>query len=246
MEYTVNINGIDVYAVYSEENINEIFIPLLRRLKHLYEEKHRRVLAFLAAPPGAGKSTLLSFLQYLSVNTDGLMPITTVGMDGFHHYQEYLLTHKIMRNGVEYSMVEEKGAPETFDLELLTDRIRKVASGEECGWPEYNRMTHNPREDAIAVAGDIVMLEGNYLLLDRPGWKNLKEYADLTISVTADSDMLRGRLIDRKINSGNTPEAAARFVDFSDMANVQTCLEESVDADINLELCRDGSYKGKS
>ena len=32
IEYTVNINGIDVNARYTEENINGIFIPLLQEL----------------------------------------------------------------------------------------------------------------------------------------------------------------------------------------------------------------------
>ena len=243
MQYKVNINGIDVDAIYSKENIDEIFIPMLERMKQLHQEHGRRILVFLAAPPGTGKSTLVSFLQYLSENTDGLEPVATIGMDGFHHYQDYLKSHQIIRDGKEYSMVQVKGAPETFDLDQFTERIKRVASGEKVGWPEYNRMTHNPKDNAIYVTGDIVLLEGNYLLLNRKGWKDLRNYADLTIKITAEPDMLRNRLIERKICSGSIYEDAAQFVDFSDMANVRVCLEESADADINLELCQDDSYK---
>ena len=28
-----------------------------------------------------------------------------------------------------------KGAPPTFDLEKLTERLKRVAAGENCGWP---------------------------------------------------------------------------------------------------------------
>ena len=57
MEYSANINGINVSAYYSDENVREVFIPLLEHLAALHEEKQSRILVMLAAPPGAGKST---------------------------------------------------------------------------------------------------------------------------------------------------------------------------------------------
>lgn len=229
--YETEINGIKSRVWFSGENISGLFLPLLRTLTRLRERKGGRVLAFLAAPPGAGKSTLSGFLKELSEKTEGCAPVTAIGMDGFHRYQDYLLTHTTVRGGEEIPMVKVKGAPETFDLDRLTERIRRVAAGEACGWPEYDRLLHNPREDAVRVEGDLVLLEGNYLLLDRPGWKDLKAYADYTIRLEADEDFLRQRLIGRRIRTGVDAEEAARFVDFSDMANVRTCLRESLDAD---------------
>ena len=64
--FSVQINGLEVNAVYSRESIEGIFLPLLRRLTKMQKEKCRRVLMLLAAPPGAGKSTLLSFLEKLA------------------------------------------------------------------------------------------------------------------------------------------------------------------------------------
>ena len=90
-----------------------------------------------------------------------------------------------MRDGIETAMVNVKGTPETFDLPLLIERIRTVASGEKCGWPEYDRLKHNPQEDAITVTGDIVLLEGNYLLLEDAGWCELKSFADYSIKIIA-------------------------------------------------------------
>lgn len=243
MKYDVVINGIEVNARYSEKSINEIFIPLLKKLKSIQEEKGERILVMLAAPPGAGKSTLLSFLKYLSENTEGLKPVTTIGMDGFHRYQDYLLTHTTVRDGEEILMVKIKGAPVTFDLDLLKERVKRVASGEECGWPEYDRMGHNPVEDAITVTGDIVLLEGNYLLLKDDGWNELKEYADLTIRIDADIDMLRGRLLERKISSGADRDSARDFVEKSDLYNARLCLDNSQKADIELRLLENDEYE---
>jgi len=242
MNYDVEINGLPVSAEYSEESINNIFIPLLKQLTEIKNEKGKRILVMLAAPPGAGKSTLSSFLQYLASNVPDVEPITVIGMDGFHRYQDYLLSHTIIRNGEETVMVNVKGAPETFDLELLLERVKKVSAGEECGWPIYDRLLHNPQEDAIFVSGDIVLLEGNYLLLEDEGWSELKEYADYTIKITAEEDILRNRLINRKIMTGKNREESEKFVDYSDMYNVRTCLDRSSKADLTIRLHEDNSY----
>ncbi len=174
------------------------------------------------------------------------MHVTTIGMDGFHRYQDYLISHNIERDGQKYKMVDVKGCPETFDLPKLIDRIRRVADGEVVGWPEYNRLTHNPKEEAIQVNGNLILLEGNYLLLNRPGWKDIKEFSDLTISIKGDENLLRERLIERKFRSCNDLEKAKAFVDLSDMYNVRTCLNESMKADIELEIMDDNSYKIRS
>lgn len=240
MVYEAQINGIKSSVRFSDENISELFLPLLGRLSRLREEKGRRILVFLAAPPGAGKSTLLSFLRYLAEKNEKCAPLTAIGMDGFHHYHEYLLTHTTVRGGETIPLVKVKGAPETFDLERLKERVRRVAAGEECGWPDYDRLLHDPRENAIMVKGDLIILEGNYLLLNRPGWRELRSCADYTVGLRADEDFLRERLIDRRIRTGVDPEEAARFVDYSDMENVRICLRESAEADLTWRVDESG------
>lgn len=240
--HDVTINGIDVAATYSDTAVNDVFLPILKKLADRQKSEGKRILVMLAAPPGAGKSTLLSFLDRLAREQEGLSPIQTIGMDGFHRRQEYLLSHSVLRDGKEVRMVDIKGAPVTFDLEQLTERVKKVAAGEKCGWPVYDRLLHNPMDNAVKVDGDIVLLEGNYLLLDEDGWRDLRDYADYTISVSAEEGLLRDRLIDRRIKTGVEREAAIRFVDFSDMPNVRTCLAKTGPADLELTVDRDGDY----
>lgn len=241
-EHRVMINGIVVSARYSDRAVREIFLPLLERLAALRRRKGRRILVMLAAPPGCGKTTLLSFLEKLAGDVPGIRKLQAVGMDGFHRRQEDLLSHFAERDGRRISLVEIKGAPMTFDLEKLTAAMKRVAAGEDCGWPAYDRMLHNPVEDAVRVTGDIILLEGNYLLLDAEGWRDLAGYADYTISVTAEEDLLRARLIDRKIKTGVAEKAAVRFVDFSDMQNVRLCLEKTMKADLTLRIDETGDY----
>ena len=269
MEFSAAINGIQGTVSYRDEDVQNIFIPLLRKWKTLHEQKDGRILVFLAAPPGTGKSTLLEFLRQLSRGevpaaglepdgnvghgTDGktvngglsqesLAPITTIGIDGFHHYQDYLDTHTTVRDGKTILMAKVKGAPETFDRDLLEKRIKAVAAGEDCSWPDYDRKIENPREDVFRIgqSSQIVVLEGNYLLLDMPGWRDLRKYADYTMKITADEAVLRERLLQRRVRTGTPLEAAERFVDYSDMANARLVLHHSGDADLVLESGRDG------
>ena len=242
MEYNVNINGIDVHASYSAESIDTIFKPLLHRLSDMRKTKSARLLVMLAAPPGAGKSTLVSFLECLAKNLIPEYKVQAIGMDGFHRRQEYLTEHTMAVDGAEVRMVDVKGCPETFDLDKLRVSIEGALAGTKKTWPAYDRHLHNPVEDAIKLDADILLLEGNYLLLDAPGWDKLSSIADYTIKISADSDMLRARLIDRKEKSGNSRKKAEQFVDFSDMRNVRLCLEHSKSADLELVLDSDNSY----
>ncbi len=241
--YRTMINGIPVTAQYSQRAVDSVFLPLLRHLTALQQQKGKRVLVLLAAPPGCGKTTLGYFLEKLSRERADLMPIQSIGMDGFHKRQEYLKSHFVQVNGRQVSLVEIKGAPVTFDLRRLTESIQRVAAGEKCGWPAYDRILHNPVENALQVDGNIVMLEGNYLLLDQDGWRDLSAYADCTISVTADEALLRSRLIDRKIKTGVEEEKAIHFVDFSDMPNVRLCLQHTMKAHFTLSIDSAGEYR---
>lgn len=243
IEHQVMINGIEVDARYSEQAVEEIFIPFLKKLTGMQQAAGRRILVMLAAPPGAGKSTLLSFLGRLAGVTEGVGRIQTIGMDGFHRRQEYLLSHDTVRDGKPIRMVEVKGAPETFDLEALTERVKRLASGENIGWPVYDRLLHNPVEDAVLVDGEIVILEGNYLLLDLDGWRGLRAFADYTVLVRAKESLLRARLVSRRVKTGVAEDEAARFVDFSDMPNVRLCLARSAPADLQLEIDESGEYR---
>lgn len=239
MRVTLMNCGRPVEAEFSDANIREIFLPLLRRLTALRRQKGCRALALLAAPPAAGKSTLAALLERLS-REEGLAPVTALSMDGFHFDRAYLRAHA--RPDGSAPLISVKGAPETFDLPRLTEALRRVAAGEDCPWPAYDRTLHDPVRGALRATGEIVLVEGNYLLLDAAGWRELRPLADYTVSVAAEPELLRRRLVARHVAGGRTPEAAAAFVEASDMANVRLCLGRTLPADLRLRLAADGTY----
>ncbi len=236
MEFSCINSGLPVQAAFPDPAVEGTFLPLLHRLTSIQRTKEGRTIVFLAAPPGAGKSTLARFLQVLSRTDPEIEPLQTLGMDGFHRYEKDLALRSILRNGERIPMSRVKGAPETFDLDRLTQAIRQVAAGGDIGWPEYSRTLHDPVENAVSVSGRLLLIEGNYLLLDVPGWRELKQYADYTIFLKADPEILRTRLTERKQAEGYSREEAVGHVEFSDMVNVKLCLEHSVPADLELTV----------
>ena len=239
----MTVNGRTTDACFSENNIEQIFLPLLRHLTDLRRERGRRILVMLAAPPAAGKSTLALYLQHLSECTPGLVRAAAVGMDGFHRYSHVLSEMRTCRDGREVTYTEIKGAPETFDLPRLEAALGHLMSEPSCYWPLYDRTVHDPVENALLIEEDIVILEGNYLLLDEPGWRDLHSAADHTIRIFADEADLRERLIQRKAASGISREEAERFVEFSDLWNVREVMCHFLPADLTLQLLPDGTYK---
>ncbi|MDO4488851.1 MAG: nucleoside/nucleotide kinase family protein [Eubacteriales bacterium] len=242
MKLDLMINSIPVQAEYKDDDISEIFIPLLYRLDSLQKEKNGRIIVMLAAPPATGKSTLTKALVRMAEEIPGMQKITVVGMDGYHRYQSYLDTHTMERDGEEILMARVKGCPETFDIEKLTEKIREVREGGACKWPDFDRVKEDPVEDVLTVDSDIVLLEGNYLLLERDSWRDVSKLSDYTISIVADPAFLRSRLVERRLSTGEPLEKAEEFIDFSDMKNINTCLNETMPADLMLRLNTDGGY----
>ena len=240
MEFTFPVNGFEVSARYDEDAVNELFLPMLRTLTRMQREKGKRLVAFLAAPPAVGKSTLGAFLEMLSRQQAEITPLQVLGMDGFHHHQDYILSHTVIRNGEAVPMKSVKGAPESFDLEKLAGMLKRVRS-EDLKWPFYDRRLHDVVEDVIPVSGDILLVEGNWLLLDEPGWNALT--CDFSLFIGAEESQLKDRLVARKMRGGLSREDAEAFYDACDGPNIRRCMAKRKKADLNLTLLGDGCYR---
>ncbi|MGZ6804421.1 MAG: nucleoside/nucleotide kinase family protein [Nocardioidaceae bacterium] len=168
----------------------------------------RRILG-LAGPPGAGKSTLASLLVDASDEPAALVP-----MDGFH-----LADVTLDRLGLR----DRKGAPETFDAwgyAALLGRLR-ARPPETVYAPGFARDLEQPLAGAVAVdpSAELVVTEGNYLLLDRPEWRAVRVALDEVWFVTVEDAVRRERLVARHVASGKSPEAARAWVQRVDEAN---------------------------
>lgn len=240
------INGLPTHAEYTKESIDNIFIPLLQKLTEIQKRENRRIVAFLAAPPGLGKSTLATFLEILSKEHDDICNVQAAGMDGFHHYAKYLKSHKTTRDQKEILLDEIKGAPETFDVVRLGTYIDRLLSEEEITWPTYDRTKHDVIDDGYVLKEKIIILEGNYLLLSDSNWLPIRKYASYAIYAYTDIDVLKPRLVARKIASGYTEEEAEAFYEFSDGRNAECVLNDVPEADMYLEYKNSEWYMKKN
>ena len=237
----MNINGLTQEVKFSKTAIEEIFYPFLRKLTELQGLTDRKIIAFIAAPPAAGKTTLAQFLEKLSRENPLFTNIRALGMDGFHYDSEYLKKNKILRDGKEILMNDIKGAPETFDVDAMQIKLREVRQ-EGTDWNIYDRIIHDVVHNAISVEDDIILVEGNYLLLEDPRWTNIRVLADYTVFVKAAPELLTERLITRKMNTGLTREEAENFYRNSDSKNVERVLKNSARGNETWELQADGDY----
>ena len=229
-EYTFEINGLPVHAAFSDETRDRILLPLIERLRALRRKAGRRICVFLAGPPAAGKSTLCRVLETLCPE------LQTVGLDGFHYPNAYLETHFL--DGVPLRKI--KGAPETYDTVGLAEKLRHVTE-EGQRWPKYDRRTHDPIADAVCLTGEIVILEGNWLLLDAPPWNGLR--CDASIFLRMDSPEQIERVVRRKVAGGFSEAAAREFAERNDRVNIAYCLAHSRGADWTIEISEDGTWR---
>jgi pantothenate kinase len=90
-------------------------------------------------------------------------------------------------------------------------------------WPAFHRGLDEPTPDEIMIPTEtkLVVVEGNYLLLERRCWQDVGPLLDDVWYVDAPPELLRTRLIERQIAYGGGEEEATRHVDDSDMRNVQ-------------------------
>lgn len=238
MDFQLTVNGFDYRASYPDETVKTVLLPLLRELTRRQKETRKRLILLLAAPPGTGKSTLAAVLEELSRRDSSLTQVQALGMDGFHFHQDYLLCHTAVRGGREIQMSTIKGAPETFNADKLR-RTLLTARAQDVLWPVYDRRIHDVVEDAVQISAPILIVEGNWLLLDRPVWRDLP--CDMSVFVGAEEAQLKDRLIARKLRGGLSREEAEAFYERTDGPNVRLCMAESRRADLRLILGNDGA-----
>ena len=235
--FDFRVNGLMVQAEFPAGDVRDIYLPLLERLTRLQSEKKRRIAVFLAAPPAAGKSTLCCFLEQLSRENPSLTPVQCVGIDGFHYYQDFLDSHTVYRNGEIIPLAKIKGAPESYDVKKLAGLIKSL-NEENQFWPLYDRRIHNPVENAIEIREKIIIVEGNWLLLDETPWNSLS--CDFSVFLALGDESQLERIVQRKMMGGFSEEHARKIVRENDWPNIVRCMGASRRADLNLKRNQNG------
>ncbi|MFY2823241.1 hypothetical protein [Ruegeria sp. MALMAid1280] len=189
-----------------------------------------RAIVAIAGPPASGKSTLAeTVVQSLNAQQGSAVPLAAlVPMDGYH------LDNRILE---ARGLLARKGAPETFDAIGFCNAIKGLKSSQhESFHPKFDRQMDLAIANAIAVHPDtpIVVVEGNYLLMDSVPWRTLAEVYTATVFVCPNLEELENRLQYRWIKHGFDPETARQRAKSNDLPNAILVISGSRRADLTL------------
>lgn len=180
-----------------------------------------RSLVALAGPPGAGKSTLAERLASHLGPEAAVLP-----MDGFHLDNETLYAR---------GLFARKGAPDTFDVAGFAACLKalKEANG-PVFVPTFDRAADAVVPNGAVISADarIILVEGNYLLLDTENWRALHPLWELRVLIDVARPVLHARLVSRWLDHGLSQDAARRRAEENDLVNADTVRLHSIAPDI--------------
>ncbi|KAF5525588.1 putative uridine kinase [Colletotrichum aenigma] len=213
------------------ENQTRTVAKLRERVENLLAEQRRsrpscRVLIALAGVPGSGKSTIAATLLE-DLKRHGVDDVAILPMDGFHYPRAVLSSF----DDPDLAL-KRRGAPFTFDARGFLKLIRRlktvpVTTCDEpqivISAPSFDHAVKDPLPDAIAISSrtKVVIIEGNYTLLDEDPWNSIADLVDDRWFVDVPTDVARQRLASRHLSAGieKTMERALLRVDENDVPN---------------------------
>lgn len=168
----------------------------------------------IAGAPGSGKSTLADQLRQRLGRLAVVIP-----MDGYHFYREQL---DALPDPV--SAHARRGAPFTFDAARFVQDLQRAKQMRSGSFPAFDHGVGDPVEDARTLVPEtkLVLVEGNYLLLNEEPWCQLREtvfdetwFLDVPLSICAD------RALQRHQRTGKSADEAIGRVRNNDLLNGQ-------------------------
>ncbi|XP_065861034.1 putative uridine kinase C227.14 [Euphorbia lathyris] len=225
-------------------SMNDIYDALAERViptAAAASNPNLKYIVGLAGPPGAGKSTVASEVvqrvnklwpQRASSMDSQVNPpdvAVVLPMDGFHLYRSQL---DAMENPEEAHA--RRGAPWTFAPTLLLECLKKLRNeGSVCA-PSFDHGVGDPIEDDIFVSlqHKVVIVEGNYLLLEEGVWKDIPSMFDEKWFVDVDIEKAMERVLKRHISTGKAPDIAKWRIDYNDRPNAELIIRSKRNADL--------------
>ena len=178
---------------------------------------HRRILVAVAGPPGSGKTTIATHIVE-SLNKAVSQPggnekesppsfAISISVDGFHYTRKQL---DALPNRDEAYF--RRGAPWTFDVDGIVKLVTSlhdsaampISARNVVKAPSFDHALKDPVEYDIQIGAgiNIIILEGNYLLLDMEKWREISELVDVRVFVDVNVDCARNRVARRHVAAG--------------------------------------------
>ncbi|XP_010522764.1 PREDICTED: putative uridine kinase C227.14 isoform X2 [Tarenaya hassleriana] len=226
--------------------MDEIYDKLVERVLPpsavMFSPDTKRLVG-LAGPPGAGKSTLANEVvsrvnklwpqKACSFDSEVTPPDVAIvlPMDGFHLYRSQL---DAMEDPKEAH--SRRGAPWTFDPAQLLNRLKKLRNEGSVYVPSFDHGVGDPVEDDIFISlqHKVVIVEGNYVLLEDGIWMDISEMFDEKWFIDVDLDTAMQRVERRHISTGKPPDVAKWRIEYNDRPNAELIMKSKTNADVMI------------
>jgi len=231
MRFSLYLDQTDVRLEVDRDQIERFYLPLAVALLSPSRSVPRLMVA-VAGPPGSGKTAFATILvAVINAAADDEVAVL-VGLDGWHYSNDYLETHFIERDGERILLRRIKGAPETFDVAAAYGCLAQMRGGGQVSFPLYSRRLHEPVPAGGMVVSShrIVVVEGNYLLLDEEPWRRFHELFDVRVFISASLDTLVEGLRERHRRGGKPAEATEQHMRQVDVPNIRRVLSGAAQA----------------
>jgi pantothenate kinase len=201
------------------------------------------VLAGITGPGAAGKSVFALLLERLyNAMPDRAGRAAVCPLDGFHYPNAYLDSHtQVDGQGRAVPLRSVKGSPPSFDVGAFIDTLRGLRSGGAVEAPRYDRRLHEPVPGGIRIGrGDrVVLVEGNYLLLDEGRWGEVAGLLDVRLFLAQPLEVVREAMVERFVSGGRTEQDARAYYERVDRRNFEVIMATIGRADLILERSAD-------
>ncbi|KAL8914423.1 MAG: hypothetical protein Q9171_000928 [Xanthocarpia ochracea] len=215
----------------------------------------QRFLVAVSGIPGSGSKTTLASQVARNVNQRhseespgcALQSIAAfVPMDGYHLSRAQLSAMPDPANAHA-----RRGAAFTFDDKAFLALVKKLREpllpeSKTIYAPSFDHATKDPVENDIPIppTARIVILEGNYVTLNKGLWKDAASLIDELWFVDVGLDVARRRLVRRHVEAGiaSTAEEAHKRVTENDLVNGEEIIRDRLEVQEVIRSVEDETW----
>ncbi|MCY7217769.1 type I pantothenate kinase [Streptococcus cristatus] len=191
----------------SLQDVTDIYLPLTNLIqiykrakedlafsKGIFLQKESKKQPFIIGVSGSvavGKSTTSRLLQILLSRTFSNASVELVTTDGFLYPNQTL---------IEAGILNRKGFPESYNMELLLDFLDTIKNGQDYQIPVYSHEIYDivPNKKQEITAADFVIVEGINVFQNPQNERlYMTDFFDFSIYVDAEVDNIESWYLDR-------------------------------------------------